>query len=278
MPHRGEQSLVVHVESIAFDADELTPFEEQGQIPDLGFAAPGPRRGEIIPAVGMEGAGGDRRAQDQLDLTLAHPRPELLELALLDQVPLEDRRAIDGAGRSEQAEEEWKETHDRRRNPTVNRDEDGTLYGTFSVPRASMRDPVESNDLRKVGLKVTVPRMRILEILSQAEKEGRHLTAEDIYRELLAGGSDIGIATVYRVLTQFEAAGLVAKHHFEGGHAVYELDRGEHHDHMVCVETGRIVEFVSPEIEALQREIAERHGFELEDHSLVLYVRPRRKR
>ncbi len=141
-----------------------------------------------------------------------------------------------------------------------------------------MRDLPESNDLRRAGLKVTVPRMKILEILIQAEKDGRHLTAEDIYRELLAGGGDIGIATVYRVLTQFEAAGLVAKHHFEGGHAVYELERGEHHDHMVCLETGKIIEFVSPEIEKLQREIAERHGFELEDHSLVLYVRPKRSR
>ncbi|MDW8479700.1 MAG: ferric iron uptake transcriptional regulator [Xanthomonadales bacterium] len=137
---------------------------------------------------------------------------------------------------------------------------------------------MESSDLRKAGLKVTVPRVKILEILQQAEREGRHLTAEEIYRELLAADADIGIATVYRVLTQFEAAGLVVKHHFEGGHAVYELDRGDHHDHMVCVETGRIIEFVSPEIERLQREIAERHGYELEDHSLVLYVRPRRAR
>lgn len=140
-----------------------------------------------------------------------------------------------------------------------------------------MRFPPESHDLRKAGLKVTMPRVKILEVLIQAEKEGRHLTAEDIYRELLASGADIGIATVYRVLTQFEAAGLVAKHHFESGHAVYELDRGDHHDHMVCLETGKIVEFVSPEIEKLQREIAERHGFELEDHSLVLYVRPKRR-
>lgn len=135
---------------------------------------------------------------------------------------------------------------------------------------------VESNDLRKVGLKVTQPRMRILEILEQSE--GRHLTAEDIYKELLAQDEDIGLATVYRVLTQFEAAGLVIKHHFEGGQSIYELDRGEHHDHMVCVETGTVVEFVDQRIERLQHEIAEKHGYEIEDHSLVLYVRPRRKR
>jgi Fur family ferric uptake transcriptional regulator len=135
---------------------------------------------------------------------------------------------------------------------------------------------VESKDLRKVGLKVTQPRMRILEILEQSS--GRHLTAEDIYRTLLAQDEDIGLATVYRVLTQFEAAGLVAKHNFEGGQSIYELDRGEHHDHMVCVETGKVIEFVNEDIERLQHAIAEKHGYEIEDHSLVLYVRPKRKR
>lgn len=135
---------------------------------------------------------------------------------------------------------------------------------------------VESKDLRKVGLKVTQPRMRILEILEQSD--GKHLTAEDIYKLLLGQEEDIGLATVYRVLTQFEAAGLVVKHHFEGGQSIYELDRGEHHDHMVCVESGTVIEFVDERIERLQHEIAEKHGYEIEDHSLVLYVRPKRKR
>lgn len=135
---------------------------------------------------------------------------------------------------------------------------------------------MESKDLRKVGLKVTQPRMRILEILEQSD--GRHLTAEDIYRNLLAQDGDIGLATVYRVLTQFEAAGLVSKLNFEGGQSIYELERGKHHDHMVCVESGKVIEFVDEQIERLQHEIAERHGYELEDHSLVLYVRPKRKR
>jgi Fur family ferric uptake transcriptional regulator len=133
---------------------------------------------------------------------------------------------------------------------------------------------VESQDLRKAGLKVTHPRMRILEILESAS--GRHMTAEDIYRELISQEDDIGLATVYRVLTQFEAAGLVVKHNFEGGQSVYELDRGKHHDHMVDIETGKVIEFVSEEIERLQREIADKHGFMIEDHSLVLYVRPKR--
>ncbi|WP_395770576.1 ferric iron uptake transcriptional regulator [Arenimonas sp.] len=134
--------------------------------------------------------------------------------------------------------------------------------------------PIQSNDLKKLGLKVTHPRIRILEILGS---EGvRHLSAEDLYRRLLADGEDIGLATVYRVLTQFEAAGLVEKHNFEGGTAVYELDRGQHHDHMVCVETGKVIEFSNAEIERLQKQIATEHGYEIEDHSLVLYVRPKK--
>ena len=129
----------------------------------------------------------------------------------------------------------------------------------------------QRQELRKAGLKVTLPRLKILEILEQAKQ--RHLSAEDIYKDLLKAGEDIGLATVYRVLTQFEGAGLVTRHNFEGGHSVFELDDGDHHDHMVCVETGDVVEFVSEEIERLQHAIAEEYGFELLDHSLVLYVK-----
>jgi Fur family ferric uptake transcriptional regulator len=134
---------------------------------------------------------------------------------------------------------------------------------------------MESNELRKVGLKVTHPRMRILRLLEQRTPR-QHMSAEDIYRHLMDQGDEIGLATVYRVLTQFEAAGLVLKHNFEGGQAVYELDRGGHHDHMVDVDTGRIIEFESAEIERLQHEIAAKHGYQLEEHSLVLYVRKKR--
>src|SRR5690242_15460158 len=134
----------------------------------------------------------------------------------------------------------------------------------------------ETRELRRVGLKVTHPRMRILQIF---EEEGvQHLTAEDVYKKLLADQEDIGLATVYRVLTQFEAAGIVVKHNFEGGQAVYELDRGKHHDHMIDVTTGKVVEFVNEEIEKLQHDIAAKHGFEIVDHSLVLYVRPKKKK
>ncbi len=129
----------------------------------------------------------------------------------------------------------------------------------------------QRQELRKAGLKITLPRLKILEILEGARS--RHLSAEDIYKDLLNSGEDIGLATVYRVLTQFESAGLVTRHNFEGGHSVFELDDGDHHDHMVCVETGDVIEFVSEEIEKLQQDIAEKYGYDLIDHSLVLYVR-----
>jgi Fur family transcriptional regulator, ferric uptake regulator len=128
---------------------------------------------------------------------------------------------------------------------------------------------MESQDLKKAGLKVTLPRMKILDILDSSEK--RHLSAEDIYKILLETGEDIGLATVYRVLTQFETAGLVSRHHFEGGQAVFELQRGHHHDHLVCVKCGKVVEFVNDMIETKQKQIAEKEGFHMTDHSLIIY-------
>ena len=130
---------------------------------------------------------------------------------------------------------------------------------------------VDTFELKKAGLKATLPRLRILEIL---EKGGdRHMSAEDVYRALLEAGEDVGLATIYRVLTQFETAGIVERHNFDGSHAVFEIARGPHHDHMVCLDTGDVVEFFDDEIERRQREIVAAHGFELQDHSLVLYVR-----
>jgi Fur family transcriptional regulator, ferric uptake regulator len=134
---------------------------------------------------------------------------------------------------------------------------------------------MENQDLRKAGLKITHPRIRILALMENSS--AKHMTAEDVYRELLQHGDDIGLATVYRVLNQFETAGLVMRHNFEGGMSVYELDRGGHHDHMVDIESGKVIEFHSDEIERLQREIAAKHGFELDDHRLVLYVRPKKR-
>jgi Fur family ferric uptake transcriptional regulator len=133
---------------------------------------------------------------------------------------------------------------------------------------------VENSELRKVGLKVTLPRVKILQMLDSAER--RHMSAEEVYKALMESGEDVGLATVYRVLTQFETAGLVVRHNFDGGHAVFELADGGHHDHMVCVDTGEVVEFIDAEIEARQREIVSEHGFELVDHNLVLYVRKKK--
>lgn len=128
---------------------------------------------------------------------------------------------------------------------------------------------MENDQIKQAGLKVTLPRVKILDVLEHSDK--RHMSAEDVYRALLDRGGEIGLATVYRVLTQFEQAGLVARHHFEGGQSVFELNRGGHHDHLVCVRCGRVVEFLEPAIEERQNAIAREHGFALEDHSLVIY-------
>lgn len=132
---------------------------------------------------------------------------------------------------------------------------------------------VENQELRKAGLKVTLPRVKILQILESSEQH--HMSAEDVYKSLMEAGEDVGLATVYRVLTQFEGAGLVVRHNFDGGHSVFELARGDHHDHMVCTDTGRVIEFHNEEIERLQDAIAEEHGYEIVGHSLVLYVKPK---
>tara|TARA_R110001599_G_scaffold145321_1_gene327705 strand:- start:176693 stop:177115 length:423 start_codon:yes stop_codon:yes gene_type:complete len=131
----------------------------------------------------------------------------------------------------------------------------------------------ENQELRKAGLKVTLPRLKILQILESSEEGSQHLSAEDVYLALRAAGEEVGLATVYRVLTQFESAGLVDRHNFETGHSVFELAKGEHHDHMVCVTSGDVIEFTDPIIEKRQREIAAEHGYDLMEHSLVLYVR-----
>jgi Fur family ferric uptake transcriptional regulator len=127
---------------------------------------------------------------------------------------------------------------------------------------------VSNSDLKKAGLKATLPRLRVFEILQNASE--RHMSAEDVYKALLDSGEDVGLATVYRVLTQFETAGLVSRLHFEG-HSVFELDEGEHHDHILCVKCGKVDEFIDEIIEQRQREIAERAGYEMTDHALYIY-------
>jgi Fur family ferric uptake transcriptional regulator len=128
---------------------------------------------------------------------------------------------------------------------------------------------MENQQIKQAGLKVTLPRVKILDILKHSARH--HLSAEDIYKVLLANGDEIGLATVYRVLTQFEGVGLVCRHHFEGGQSVFELNRGGHHDHLVCVKCGAVAEFVDDMIEKRQQAIAREKGFRIEDHSLVIY-------
>lgn len=132
---------------------------------------------------------------------------------------------------------------------------------------------MNTKELKKAGLKATLPRLRILEILETSS--ARHMSAEEVYKALLGSGDDVGLATIYRVLTQFEGAGIVQRHNFDSGHAVFEMTQDEHHDHMVNVATGEVIEFFDDEIERLQKEIVDRHGYVLEDHSLVLYVKPK---
>src|ERR1700692_3481380 len=127
-----------------------------------------------------------------------------------------------------------------------------------------------SHDLKNAGLKATLPRLRIINLFEQSKV--RHLTAEDVYKQLLAEGLDVGLATVYRVLTQFEQAGLLKRHHFESGKAVFELNQGHHHDHLVCMNCGRVEEFLDPEIEQRQNRIAKQRGFAIREHALYLYA------
>jgi len=128
---------------------------------------------------------------------------------------------------------------------------------------------MSTQDLKKAGLKVTLPRIKILEILEGYEP--RHMSAEDVYKVLLETGEDVGLATVYRVLTQFESAGLITRHNFEGGHSVFELNEGRHHDHILCIRCGRVDEFVDDTIEQRQRAIAREHGYSMTDHNLTIY-------
>ncbi len=132
---------------------------------------------------------------------------------------------------------------------------------------------MDTRELKRAGLKATLPRLRILEILEV--NTDRHMSAEDVYKALIEAGEDVGLATIYRVLTQFEAAGLVQRHNFDGGHAVFEVAKESHHDHMVRLDTGEVIEFFDEEIERRQRDIVAELGYELVDHALVLYVRPK---
>ena len=146
----------------------------------------------------------------------------------------------------------------------------GRFYRRDPARRARPKPMTHAEELKNSGLKATLPRIKIINLFETSKV--RHLTAEDVYKMLLTEGLDIGLATVYRVLTQFEQAGLLVRHHFESGKAVFELNEGKHHDHLVCMDCGRVEEFFDPEIEKRQRNVAHVRGFELQDHALSLYA------
>jgi Fur family ferric uptake transcriptional regulator len=145
--------------------------------------------------------------------------------------------------------------------------------GSYGLDSTIEDTTLPQKDLKNAGLKVTLPRLKVLEVLEAGGPH--HLSAEDVYRKLIASDESVGLATVYRVLMQFESAGIVDRHNFDDGHAVYELARESHHDHMIDIDTGTVTEFVSDNIENLQKELAREYGFDLVDHELVLYVRKR---
>jgi Fur family ferric uptake transcriptional regulator len=215
----------------------------------------------------MKGVGEHGCAQQKLDGALRHPDFDLLDGVCREHIALLDVHPVNAArGQARQHDDE------SSRRAVVG----GSRLGHNAQRSYHWRGDrnVERQDLRDAGLKVTSPRLKVLEILETARE--RHLSAEGIYRLLLESGDELGLATVYRVLMQFEQAGLVRRHHFEGGTAVFELTDRSHHDHMICLETGRVIEFFDDRIEQIQKDIAERHGYVLEEHSLVLYVRPKK--
>ena len=130
------------------------------------------------------------------------------------------------------------------------------------------------SDLKKAGLKVTLPRLKVLEVLEKTAEPPHHMSAEDVYKQLIISDDTVGLATVYRVLTQFESAGILLKQNFENGHSVYELTPNDHHDHMVCLKTGKVIEFTNEIIEEQQEKLASERGYKIVDHRLVLYVEP----
>lgn len=144
------------------------------------------------------------------------------------------------------------------------------IYDNLELLNSGTTIMSNPTDLKNIGLKATLPRLKILNLFEQSTV--RHMTAEDVYKQLIADGEDVGLATVYRVLTQFEQAGLLVRHHFESDKAVYELNQGGHHDHLVCMQCGRVEEFFDEEIEKRQKQIAQERGFVIHDHSLYLYA------
>ena len=216
----------------------------------------------------MEGVFQQRCAHDEHDLAFAHTEFEFADLVRVENIALLDRRAIyrTATGGSEAYEQDGNENlshHQSFSGYTFGRDH------TLKPSSIQQESVMESQDLKNAGLKATLPRIKILQFLEQSKI--RHMSAEDVYKALLESGEEVGLATVYRVLTQFEQAGLVSRHHFEGGQSVFELNEGKHHDHILCIKCGKVDEFVDKVIEERQQNIARDKGYEMTDHSLYIY-------
>ena len=251
-------------------------------MPTFRFAFAGFEVIQIIPAVVPKRIDQQGGAQQLLNLSACHADFQLIAQSLCDDIALLNIDFVGGAGGQRNPEAEYGHHefgHHFHR--------DSILPGSDYLPsvivfeakpsnfvhwtaeRVNGVKPLENSDLKKAGLKATGPRLKILEILESGG--ARHMSAEDVYRSLIEQGEEVGLATVYRVLTQFETAGLVRRHHFEGGNSVFELDQGEHHDHLLCVKCGRVDEFVDAVIEKRQQAVAANLGYEMTDHTLTIY-------
>jgi len=239
----------------------------------------------IIPAVGVKRVREHGRAKEGAHLLPCLPDLQPIDLVRSNVIALIDvelvnaqsrdpgatcRHQCNGGGAEQcahlwtsAAKNDWKLYHSKTRS----RDPWLPFTGTPPPPNEAMST---QHDLKNAGLKATLPRLKIINLFEQSKV--RHLTAEDVYKQLLAEGLDVGLATVYRVLTQFEQAGLLVRHHFESGKAVFELNQGGHHDHLVCLQCGRVEEFFDAEIEKRQTRIARERGFEISEHALYLYA------
>ena len=232
-------------------------------------------KADVVPAVAVERVLQLRGTEQEDHLLATHPWTQLGYLFVVDDVALDDLRFVEGAATdSEQDAESGNETYFL---PAFHVEYPSAGCRDWVVMVAQSRSDgnrhggncVSNKELKQAGLKATLPRLKILQLLEA--NPDRHMSAEDVYRSLIEAGEDVGIATIYRVLTQFEGAGLVVRHNFDSGHAVFELNQGEHHDHLVCTRCGKVTEFVDAEIERRQREIAKRAGYQITDHSLYIY-------
>jgi Fur family ferric uptake transcriptional regulator len=291
--------LYLHVPLYFFDQIAIKPDDQP--TPIRGFAFPFAEIIHIVPAVIAKQVGYNRRAKQESYLIAGHSRFYCLDILRLKLVTLLHVNLVHAGIQCAQQKCQGKISPDRcvykiqekyplsligllvasgklKDNPSIANslpDQRGHSNRNLHRDLSGLSEQNKSQDLRAAGLKATAARIRVLQLLEQSPS--RHLSAEEVYKLLLGAGEEIGLATVYRVLSQFEAAGLVTRHNFEEGFSVFERSSGDHHDHMVCLDSGKVIEFMDEEIEQLQHAIAAKHGYEIVNHNLVLFVKPKAK-